>query len=34
MIAEIGQNDDATQKVIDGELTVRDVFVEGKADIL
>lgn len=34
MVAEIGSCDENTQKVIDGELTVRDVFVEGKAEIL
>lgn len=33
-IRSIGACDETTQKVIDGELTVRDVFVEGKASIL
>ena len=33
-VAQVGEHDEATQKVIDGKLTARDVFVEGKADIL
>lgn len=34
MIGQIGPSDDTTDKIISGELTVRDVFVEGKAEIL
>ena len=34
MITQIGQCDQTTQQVIDGELSVRDVFVEGKAEII
>ena len=34
MIGEIGSCDENTKKIIDGEMTVRDVFVEGKAEIL
>lgn len=33
-IAQYGACDDATQQVIDGKLTLRDVFVERKAEIL
>ena len=33
-VREIGQCDETTQQVIDGKLTLRDVFVEGKAEIL
>ncbi|MBQ7543187.1 MAG: hypothetical protein IJT44_12945 [Clostridia bacterium] len=33
-IAQVGECNEATQKVIDGKLTAHDVFVEGKADIL
>lgn len=33
-IKEVGPCDATTQQMIDGELTAREVFVEGKADIL